>query len=387
MLESDEKLLFELIKLSLSKSSDCALPNAFNWDRLFYLSMKQGIPAIVLDGLGKCLASSSIQNLEEREKWKTCKLKWLGVVLNIENQYAKHESIIAELAAFYQKNGFRMMLLKGYGLSKYWPIPNHRPTGDIDIYLTKSSFSGAMNDNQLVWKKADRVLHEQLGIQSDCSHHHHSVFTYKGTMVENHYDFINVHSHSSNRWIEDEFKRLALEVCEEYSFCNGAKIALPSPLLNCLFVARHNAIHFAAEHLSLRQLLDWVLLVEKRHLYVNWSLFWSLCKQMGMEQFVLCMTAIAVERFSFSQNIFHIPDEYTNFSNDYHVLVDKVLDNILHPTDDNSKSKGLVYIVKRFEMWRNNLWKHRIVYTDGIMSTFFTQLKSHLMKPSTIFRT
>lgn len=67
MLESEEKLLFKLIKVALSKSTDFALPNAFNWDRLFYLSIKQGIPAIVLDGVGKCLVSGSIQNFEEQD--------------------------------------------------------------------------------------------------------------------------------------------------------------------------------------------------------------------------------------------------------------------------------------------------------------------------------
>lgn len=115
------------------------------------------------------------------------------------------------------------------------------------------------------WECADKLITEKLGIQVDNSYHHHSVFTYKGIMVENHYDFVNVHSHRSNRWIENEFKTLALTRNEEYTFDNGAKLLFPSPLLNCLFVARHNAIHFAAEHLNLRQLLDWALFVEERH--------------------------------------------------------------------------------------------------------------------------
>lgn len=387
MVESNEKILFEQIKVALGKSTDFALPGTLNWDTLFYVSMKQCVPAIVLDGLNKSLASERVQNSEELDVWQTRKLKWFGVMLNIEKQYAKHESTIADLAAFYQKNGFRMMLLKGYGLSKYWPIPNHRPTGDIDIYLMNDDSSTIKNNNQPAWKQADKVIKEKLGIKADDSHHHHTVFTYKGTMVENHFDFVNVHSHHSNRWIEKEFKRLALVEYEEYSFCNGSKIVLPSPLLNCLFVARHNAIHFAAEHLNLRQLLDWALLVENRHRDVDWCLFWSLCKQMGMERFVLCMVAIAVERLSFSQSIFHIPDEHTNFFNDYYTLIDRVLDNILHPTDGDSNGKGLVYIVKRFKLWRSNLWKHRIVYTDSILSTFLAQLQSHLMKPSTIFGT
>ena len=35
--------------------------------------------------------------------------------------------------------------------------------------------------------------------------------------------------------------------------------------------------------------------------------------------------------------------------------------------------------------WRSPaFWKHRIVFSDSIFSTFFVQLRSHLMKLATI---
>ena len=368
--------------MALGKSTKCALPNALEWNILFDMSMKQCVPSLVLDGLNKSLASEPCQN--NKGIGKRDKLKWLSMVLNMERLYTKHESVIAELAAFYQRAGYQMMLLKGYGLSKYWPIPNHRPTGDIDIYLMHMNSDGK-EKSQPAWKCADKLMTEKLGIQVDNSHHHHSVFTYNGIMVENHYDFINVHSHRSNRWIENEFKTLALKGNEEYTFDNGAKLLFPSPLLNCLFVARHNASHFAAEHLNLRQLLDWVLFVEERHKDIDWDYFWSMAKKMGMEKFVLCMAFIAIEQLSFEKDIFHIPNEFKDFQKCEHDLIDKVLDNILHPTDEANDGKGIAYVINRYKLWINNLWKHRIVYSDSVVSTFCAQIKSHLMKPATIF--
>lgn len=382
MIASNEKLLLNLIKIALGKSTKCALPNALEWNILFDMSMKQCVPSLVLDGLNKSLASEPCQG--NKGIGKMDKLKWLSMVLNMERLYTKHESVIAELAAFYQSAGYQMMLLKGYGLSKYWPIPNHRPTGDIDIYLMHLNSDGK-EKSQPAWKCADKLMTEKLGIQVDNSHHHHSVFTYKGIMVENHYDFINVHSHRSNRWIENEFKTLALKGNEEFTFDNGAKLLFPSPLLNCLFVARHNASHFAAEHLNLRQLLDWVLFVEERHKDIDWDYFWSMAKKMGMEKFVLCMAFIAIEQLSFEKDIFHIPNEFKDFQKCEHDLIDKVLDNILHPTDEANDGKGIAYVINRYKLWKNNLWKHRIVYSDSVVSTFCAQIKSHLMKPATIF--
>ena len=40
MITSDEKLLFELIKVALGKAQYCVLPNAFDWNVLFELSKK-----------------------------------------------------------------------------------------------------------------------------------------------------------------------------------------------------------------------------------------------------------------------------------------------------------------------------------------------------------
>lgn len=368
--------------MALGKSTKCTLPNALEWNMLFDLSMKQCVPSVVLDGLNKSLASEPCQG--NKGIGKMDKLKWLSMVLNMERLYTKHENVIAELAAFYQRAGYQMMLLKGYGLSKYWPIPNHRPTGDIDIYLMHMNSDGK-EKCQPAWKCADKLMTEKLGIQVDNSHHHHSVFTYKGIMVENHYDFINVHSHRSNRWIEKEFKTLALKGNEEFTFDNGAKLLFPSPLLNCLFVARHNASHFAAEHLNLRQLLDWALFVEERHKDIDWDYFWSMAKKMGMEKFVLCMAFIAIEQLSFEKDTFHIPNEFKDFQKCEHDLIDKVLDNILHPTDEANDGKGIAYVINRYKLWKSNLWKHRIVYSDSVVSTFCAQIKSHLMKPATIF--
>lgn len=382
MIASNEKLLLNLIKIALGKSTKCALPDAFDWNALFDLSIKQCVPSVVLDGLNKSLASGPCQ--DNKGIGKRDKLKWLSMVLNMERLYTKHESVIAELAAFYREAGYQMMLLKGYGLSKYWPIPNHRSTGDIDIYLMYLNPEGK-DKSQPAWKCADKLMTEKFGIQIDNSHNHHSVFTYKGIMVENHFDFVNVHSHNSNRWIENEFKTLALKGNEEFIFDNGAKLLFPSPLLNCLFIARHNAIHFAAEHLNLRQLLDWALFVEKRHKDIDWNYFWNIAKKMGMEMFILCMAFIAIRQLAFEKDVFHIPNEYEDFQKCNHGLIDKVFDNILHPTDEANDSKGIAYVINRYKLWKSNLWKHRIVYSDSVFSTFCAQIKSHLMKPATIF--
>jgi len=92
-----------------------------------------------------------------------------------------------------------MMLLKGLACGVDWPRPEHRPYGDIDIYLFGKQ------------KEADEALRQAQGpgFKVDTSHHHHTVFQWQGFTVENHYDFLNVHHHKSNVELEAILKSLA----------------------------------------------------------------------------------------------------------------------------------------------------------------------------------
>jgi hypothetical protein len=116
------------------------------------------------------------------------KLEWIGEVLqNYEGRYLGYKKAIGSLAGFYNRHGFKMMVLKGYACSLDWPKPEHRPCGDIDEWLFGQQ------------QAADRELGSWLkvhgsGVEIDNSHHHHSVFEWGEFTVENHYDFINISS-------------------------------------------------------------------------------------------------------------------------------------------------------------------------------------------------
>ena len=57
--------------------------------------------------------------------------------------------------------------------------PNHRPFSYIDIY------------NFGLWKFADQMVDERLGIEVDDSHELHTVFEYQSVTFEKHFNFIN----------------------------------------------------------------------------------------------------------------------------------------------------------------------------------------------------
>lgn len=248
MTQEHEALLY-LTRLGIGHNSKpCFTFEKVDWGALMDLSWMQCVAAIALDGLQHLFEVGVELNDPELEK---IKFEWMGRSVSLEQEYGRYLEVIGHLAKFYEECEIPMMLLKGYGASLNYPVPAHRPTGDIDVYLWDR------------WKEADSKVTELLGIRVDNSHHHHSVFMFEGRSIENHYDFVNVHSHLSNREVEACFKRLAAEGRCPCLLPNGVKIYLPSADLNALFLARHCAAHFAAERLTLRQLLDWALFVEK----------------------------------------------------------------------------------------------------------------------------
>lgn len=150
------------------EEEECALSGA-DWVGLMKLAMAQAVPTLVLDGLQQCLAENvECKHFDEEIGGQARRMQWVAQMMAIERLYAKHEKAMAELARLYAAKGLRMMVLKGYGLSLDWPVPNHRVMGDLDIY------------NFGRWREADALVAQNCGIKVEEAHEHHTVFNYKG---------------------------------------------------------------------------------------------------------------------------------------------------------------------------------------------------------------
>lgn len=353
-------VLCVLVQLGLWNTADCNPIPDTNWDAVSKLAFQHGVGAIVFDGIQYCYDKKIPIDMGTQTK-----LKWIGSVHQLEVEYQKQLDTIASLAKFYQKHGIRMMVLKGYGLSLNYPKPNHRPYSDLDIYLFGEQ------------KRADRLVEEELGIKVDNSHHHHTVFVYQGLTVENHYDFLNVYSHRSTKKIETYLKKLCYS---EYRTIKvgGAEIYLPSTNFDALFVLRHMAVEFAATGMNLRQVIDWGLFIKNYHTVVRWHEFLPIVKGANMHYFLDAINYICYTYLGFDRKIFQ------GFGDDSYG--ERVFADLFDPENALPKQKGFIkYVASRLQNWWRNRWRHRIVYSDSLCSTFMYQTYAHLMKPATLY--
>lgn len=356
------ELFLNIVRIGIGHDA-YSIRKALDWNFVKALADEQGLSAVVLDGLDKCHADTkeSVELLPIQ-----LKLEWIGEVLqNYEQRHVQYEKALSLLAGFYNQHGFKMMVLKGYACSLDWPKPAHRPCGDIDVWLFGQ------------WKEADSLLSKEKRIKIDKGHHHHTVFDWNGFMVENHYDFVNVHSRKSSKKLETIFKGLGQDDTH-FVEVNGEKMYLPSPNLHALFLIRHMVSHFAAAEITLRQVLDWAFFVEKHTKEIDWKWLEGVLEKYHMKDFYNCINAICVGDLGFNVKI------YPQVQFDP-IVKEKVLRDILMPAFTADEPEGFVRrIVYKYRRWQGNAWKQELCYGESRSTLFWGGVWKHLLKPRSI---
>ena len=353
----NQESFLQLVKLGIGHNTYFN-NKEIDWNYIEDLALRQGLSAVVVDG---------VEYLPETLRPpKEVLLQWIGNTLqSYEYRFELYRKAIAEMAAWYNAHGFKMMVLKGYACSLNWPKPEHRPCGDIDIWLFGKQ------------KEADALMAKELGLKVDTSHHHHTVFNWSDFSVENHYDFVNVHARKSSAELEKLFKELGQD--DKYRVeLNGEQVYLPSRNLHALFLIRHMVSHFAAAEITLRQVLDWAFFVEKHSKEVDWEWLLPLLGQYHMKEFFNCVNAICVEDLGFNATIF----PYVQYLPD---LKQKVLADVLEPDYTSEEPKGIVpRIVYKYRRWQGNAWKQRLCYKESRWSAFWLGIWAKILKPLSI---
>lgn len=386
MKDSLKHVYLSLIRLGIGL--DAQVPSSVDWKAIRKLASRQGLAAIALDGVKRLMENAGDDAAAKALSQLDIKLKfhWIGQsVVAYEQRYTAYRNTVAELATFYQKHSIKMMVLKGYALSINYPVPSHRPCGDIDIYLFGK------------YREADEALSGELGIKIDNGHHHHTVFNFKGYAVENHYDIVNVHYGHGNKGLEKILKQLATddthftEIRSASPSSAGSpeetvRIYLPSPNLHALFQIKHCMSHFASTFISPRLLLDFALFARQYSSSIDWKWLYGVLRDFGMLDFFRYLRAICIEDLGFSREQFGFEEDESAFSLD-ESLKKRILSDMLSPEfeEEEPKKKGMIpRVAFKFRRWQANAWKQRLCYPGSRFVSFWNSVWAHILKPDSI---
>ena len=352
-----EIILLDLLRCNIVGGTDTAVSHSnLDWLSIYSIALRQGITAILLDAISK------LPN--EARPSKSTLLQWIGQATMMERMYAKHRERIASLAEFCRQHDIKMLLLKGYGCSLCYTKPEHRPTGDIDVYLFGKK------------DEADALVEKQLGIKVHREYHKHSTFNYGGVEVENHAKFIDDVSHKSN--IRFESILMAVLDKEECLKSPIDNVLLPSPTFNALFLLRHTGEHFASNEITLRHVLDVGTFFQRYHSKIDWALVFKVYKEERMLRFFNAIATICVEYLGIEAACFASDDKQYSYKSDT-TLADRILSDIFEKKDVlpmttagiDTIGKKLKYAIDKSHRWWHNRWKYQLVYNENLAESFW----------------
>lgn len=362
------QIVLSLTRAGLGNGGEWSFGDAvIDWSKVIRLAAAQGVLAIAWDGLQKMVDSGKIP--PQQQPPLDIKLRWIANVDSIEKGYSKQKAAIRRLATFYTENGFKMMLMKGYGLSLCYPTPEHRPCGDIDIWL----YGRQQEADQLLRAKHNVVINEDK--------HHHTTFNVSGIIVENHCHFLNIHTHKSNIDFEKELCRLVdSEEGQQYNK-DSISFIIPPANFNALFLLKHMAGHFVTSETGLRHICDWAVFAKRYGTSVNWETINAIAHRFNLDRFLAIINKICIDCLGIDAKYFNgITSNETNLTN-------RVLSEILSPEFNKSQpSRGLIKLIRfRFQRWWSKRWKHKLVYNDSLINIFFRRIWGYLRKPKSIW--
>ena len=255
-LERPEEMLLALLRAALYRHgveiTYFQHATANDWKQCYLLAAKQGVVALAWGGVLQ-LPAEYLPPLELKLSWGLTEQKQC-------RKFRKHCQAVHELTQRCTQHGIAVVVLKGIGLSRLYPVSAYRKLGDIDIY------SYSVDKSRMTDEEANRMVDQLMmenGIEvSRSSQGKDSHFLYHRIPVENHRMFFDTRRFPVAKEVE---KWLEMHLCSEPidSLEGMGDIYVPSIDFDTVYLSYHAAIH-AGMGLSLHHLCDWCVLLQQR---------------------------------------------------------------------------------------------------------------------------
>lgn len=267
-IEKNKHDFLTLVRLGIGQDVE-VFPTNINWDTIKDLSYKQGLVAVVIDGVERLPIEA-----------RPCKeelLQWIGEVMLDETKYEKQKKTAVEMTTLFHSNHIKTFVLKGFVISECYPNPNHRVSMDMDCFLLpeKREFNA--------WKRGNTII-KSNGFDVEEDFYKHSKFSLPGLIVENHQFMTAFRCNKRLKKMEAILQdMLKNEKNDGYLF--NSKLLRPPIMVSALFIVEHAYTHFLNEGVSWRHILDWMLFQKKHKLHIDWAVFDYYISEFGLKKF------------------------------------------------------------------------------------------------------
>lgn len=301
-----EKIIFELIRTSLNK--DCTIDDEVlkfaDWNEMINITSAHGLSAIAFDGLEKALDS----NPERRNEMPTqLLLQWYGQCIWQTALFKKNWSAACSLSSLFGEHGIEAVVLKGRSISQYYPIPEHRYSCDLDLFVAGDD-----------WDHACEVL-EAKGIRLEREVYKEVEFTFKSVNVELHRYITPVRGNKTLLRFERYLRNVLKESPNTYF--EGTRLVCPPLMFNVMLYIEHALGDLLHGKMTLKHLVDWVVLrkqeIDRTEIEVR-------CRDFGFYRFLMLIDALA-DVMDGKEEMSSLPSSYKEVFESFFVIPSSVV--------------------------------------------------------------
>ena len=252
--------IFLFLRYSLGDKVDMSIVVAnIDWQQLYSFATKQTIIGICFDGI-KRLSEEYTEELKKKPIERDLLMTWMGVSQQIRRQNMKVNAVASKLYSMLREDGLRCCILKGQGNALMYPNAYSRNPGDIDVWVNAS--------REQITEYAKK--HFKLG---DDIRYQHIETSVDGVPVELHFFPCTMNNPIYNARLQKWFKRNAdLQYSKIVSLPDGiGEIAIPTTAFNVVYQLTHLYHHFFDEGIGMRQIIDYILVVNdfSKNVFLN----------------------------------------------------------------------------------------------------------------------
>ena len=366
---NNREVLLKLVRIALGWENDLSLPDNINWAEVTELSSEQGVATILLDGYEEYLRSNpEAKSFLSFPENKPIKGKVLNRLNNTELNYLNQLASISILSEVLSKEHIPFLVMKGFSCAQYYPIPNHRDCGDIDIY------PGAN------FTKSNDAL-RSCGFDVDMHYYRHSVSEIKCVNIENHRVLCDLRGpRRQTRALESQLEIIANDCLQQ-----GGEVVIddvlvpyavfPSSNFNALFLPWHVSAHFEFERVTIRHLLDWALFLSHEGNSIDIELFRAAKRKYtyGYSKFADILTYLSIRYLNMP--VENIPSSIVDDA----MAIDKRLADLVFEYMFTGKPRERDANVWKFRLnnikriWKER-WKYRKLYQMSVFSFMYHKI-------------
>ena len=332
------RTLLLLLRKALDNSYQSELPKDADWESVLELASEQGVQGICLEAIEHIPAGTIPQLLL---------LQWIGLSEMQSQQFEQTWRVACKLDKLWAACGIQATVLKGRSIAKYYPVPSHRYSCDLDVFIGDE------------WGRACELLEDQ-GIRLEREVYKEVEFTLDDVYVECHRYITPVRGNKHLKEFEHYLRSLLDREPKEYF--EGTTLICPPLMFTAMLYIEHALGDLLHGHLLLKHIVDWVVL---RRQLVDWDTFKAKCKAFKFDKFLPLIDAFA---------------DVVEGKMDYHELkpsFKKEFDSILNLTRENSPQSWFgKRVVLFFIILRNGKKFHQYGYTS-MPSFLFNSVWAH----------